>query len=162
MLIHFDQSTERHPKAVQELNKDVTFATDVAMFNSSVCQPCQQPRPQPATAAENIVSPGPSTPTRASRPLQVQEPPAMPSVKRRRKRAEEDACAECGIKHNSKEDRQYKSKWIKCEIGDCKHWVHLYCLRFSVREENLEDWGKLCQYFCKRHNPFKVPRGANK
>ena len=74
VFIHFDQSTERNPKAVRELNKHVTFAIHEAMFNSQVFQPCQQPRQQPQTAAENIASPWPSTPTSASMPLQVQEP----------------------------------------------------------------------------------------
>ena len=73
-FIHFDQSTERNPKAVKELHKHVPFATHVAMFNSPVCQPCKRPQQQPQTAAENIASPGQSTPTSASMPLQVQEP----------------------------------------------------------------------------------------
>ena len=79
-------------------------------------------------------------------------------VKEKRK-LDQNKCAICKTKYNSKTDNEYGSPWIGCDKKDCAYWIHAYCFGFtSAKEDTFED----IKFFCKKHNTRKLPSESKK
>ena len=83
-----------------------------------------------------------------------------PSKKRKRLQGDGDGntCRKCGIKWGSERDNKFGSIWINCDARRCNYWVHIFCLGFSYKERDEEEFGQVARYHCPSHNPHKLPR----
>ena len=95
-----------------------------------------------------------STPT--STPIQSSSL-STPSKKRKQPN-DANVCRICSISYGSRMDDEYGSIWIKCSARSCCYWAHLFCLGFSCKDEDQSKLDKLVNYYCKVHNPYKIPR----
>ena len=85
--------------------------------------------------------------------------PGTPSrKKKKRNNTDSNYCGICNIQYGSRMDNDYGSLWINCSAKSCKYWVHLFCIGLSCKDENEEVFAKITKYYCKRHNPHKIPR----
>ena len=84
--------------------------------------------------------------------------PGTPSrKKKKRNNTDSNYCGICNIQYGSRMDNDYGSLWINCSAKSCKYWVHLFCIGLSCKDENEEVFAKITKYYCKRHNPHKIP-----
>ena len=91
-----------------------------------------------------------STPNNSSRYV------AAPSKKGRQDNV--NLCKICNITYGSKMDDKYGSMWINCSTRSCNYWVHLFCLRFTCKDEDKQNFEKIVDYHCKPHNLHRISR----
>ena len=84
-------------------------------------------------------------------------PGTPPRKKKKRNTTNSNYCGICNIQYGSRMDNDYGLLWINCSAKSCKYWVHLFCIGLSCKDENEEVFAKITKYYCKRHNPHKIP-----
>ena len=52
----------------------------------------------------------------------------------------------CNITYGSKMDEEYGSMWIICSARSCNYWVHLFCLGFTCKDEDKQNFQKIVDY----------------
>ena len=97
-----------------------------------------------------------STPT--STPIQSSSLSTPSKSKKRKQPDDANVCRICSISYGSRMDDEYGSIWINCISRSCRYWAHLYCLGFSCKDEDQNKLENLVNYYCKVHNPNKIPR----
>ena len=94
-----------------------------------------------------------STPT--STPIQSF---SLSTPSKKRKQPDNAVCKICSICYGSRMDDEYGSISINCSARSCRYWAHLFCLGFSCKDQDQSKLDKLVNYYCKVHNPHKIPR----